>query len=85
MYDRTPRTLGQTVGCTPAHVGPGAYHHHRQKQQQEDGYAPFLSLSNRSEVSNSDEKPGPGYYDLPSPKVKVSDKFFSFLLNTQDK
>ena len=35
MYDRTPRTLGQTVGCTPAHIGPGAYHHHRQKQQQE--------------------------------------------------
>lgn len=25
MYDRAPRNIGQTVGSTPLHVGPGTY------------------------------------------------------------
>ncbi|CAF0882612.1 unnamed protein product [Adineta steineri] len=70
MYDRAPRSLNNIVGCTPDHIGPGSYLH-RPKKISAEGYAPFLSLSNRSEVFSNSEIPGPGYYDFPSPKIKV--------------
>jgi hypothetical protein len=31
MYDRAPRSLIHTVGCTPENVGPGSYHHRRKQ------------------------------------------------------
>ncbi|UJR37253.1 hypothetical protein I4U23_029962 [Adineta vaga] len=80
MYDRAVRTLGQTVGCTPDHVGPGSYHHQRRKQLHDEGYAPFLSLSNRSGIFSNDDCPGPGYYDLPSPKIKFCLKISSNII-----
>ncbi|CAF2460355.1 unnamed protein product [Rotaria sp. Silwood2] len=73
MYDRAPRSLHLKIGCTPDHIGPGAYDH-RRKKISEESYAPFLSLSSRGDIFPSDDKPGPGYYNIrngPSPIIKV--------------
>uniref|UniRef100_A0A8D0C2U8 Sperm tail PG-rich repeat containing 2 n=1 Tax=Salvator merianae TaxID=96440 RepID=A0A8D0C2U8_SALMN len=68
MYDRAPRTLTLTVGCTDSHLGPGAYELPSQGKRLRDSHAPFLSLASRGLQSisqNADsDLPGPGYYDI---------------------
>ena len=67
MYSRAPRTIGQTVGSTPLHLGPGTYDvtAAEAKRQHLDSYAPFLSLSLRDGIfTGLDETPGPGQYEL---------------------
>lgn len=68
MYSRAPRTIGQTVGSTPLHLGPGTYDVTASdaKRQHLDSYAPFLSLSLREGIFSGglDETPGPGQYEL---------------------
>jgi hypothetical protein len=61
MYSRAPRTIGQTVGSTPLHLGPGTYDVAASdvKKQHLDSYAPFLSLSLREGIFGGlDETPG---------------------------
>ncbi len=67
MYSRAPRAIGQTVGSTPLHLGPGTYDvtASEAKRQHLDSYAPFLSLSLREGIfTGLDETPGPGQYEL---------------------
>ncbi|KAM9858623.1 sperm-tail PG-rich repeat-containing protein 2 [Aulostomus maculatus] len=68
MYGRAPRiTLGSTGGTSPA-VGPGSYNITRGHLKISDGYAPFLSLTNRPSMISETcgEVPGPGqYYSSP--------------------
>ncbi|XP_067467411.1 sperm-tail PG-rich repeat-containing protein 2 isoform X1 [Thunnus thynnus] len=68
MYGRAPRvTLLTTSGTsgTPSTVGPGSYQVTRGKFKISDGYAPFLSLTNRPALFSvpSERMPGPGQYD----------------------
>lgn len=79
MYDRAPRQVSdQLVGSTSAAVGPGTYElpKHSKKDQTTTGYAPFLSLANRTTLFNVPEQevddPGPGTYNpsLPQQHVK---------------
>ncbi|KAJ7327119.1 hypothetical protein JRQ81_016878 [Phrynocephalus forsythii] len=68
MYDRAPRALTLTVGCTDSRLGPGCYDLPSGTKQLRGGYAPFLSLASRGlgTISNNDEDdiPGPGYYEI---------------------
>ncbi|CAG5923553.1 unnamed protein product [Menidia menidia] len=67
MYGRAPRVTFAATSGAPSTVGPGSYDV-SPTSRREDGYAPFLSLSDRMSIfSNSSERtPGPGEYD-PSP------------------
>ncbi|XP_062273843.1 sperm-tail PG-rich repeat-containing protein 2 [Scomber scombrus] len=77
MYGRAPRvTLLTTSGSlcgTPSTVGPGSYEVTRGNFKITDGYAPFLSLTNRPSLfSKSGERiPAPGEYDYSPVKLKV--------------
>lgn len=77
MYDRAPRTLTGTCGCTPGHVGPGAYDAEltESKRLRADGYAPFLSMTGRDSFLNPTDTviaaPGPGQYDPSIPQNVV--------------
>jgi hypothetical protein len=66
MYSRASRTIGDTIGSTPQHIGPGTYDvlGFELKKQSLDSYAPFLSLSLREDIyGNVNETPGK-YHDL---------------------
>ncbi|KAM7392077.1 hypothetical protein PAMP_022713 [Pampus punctatissimus] len=73
MYGRAPRVTFLTTSGTSATVGPGSYEITRDKLQLSDGYAPFLSLTNRQSLfSESSERiPGPGQYDYSPVQVNV--------------
>uniref|UniRef100_A0A803T8F5 Sperm tail PG-rich repeat containing 2 n=1 Tax=Anolis carolinensis TaxID=28377 RepID=A0A803T8F5_ANOCA len=68
MYDRAPRALTSTLGCTRSHLGPGYYDLPSQSRPLRDGFAPFLSLASRglqTVIQNDeDDIPGPGHYDI---------------------
>nr|XP_060635190.1 sperm-tail PG-rich repeat-containing protein 2 [Anolis sagrei ordinatus] len=68
MYDRAPRALTPTLGCTQSHLGPGCYDLPSQSRPLRDGFAPFLSLASRGleTVSQNaeDDIPGPGHYEI---------------------
>jgi hypothetical protein len=64
MYGRANRNIGQLVGSTPVHVGPGTYDVNKFKKSQQLAYAPFLSLATREDIfSQFTESPGPGQYN----------------------
>ncbi|XP_020658572.3 sperm-tail PG-rich repeat-containing protein 2 isoform X1 [Pogona vitticeps] len=68
MYDRAPRALTLTVGCTGSRLGPGCYDLPSGTRQLRGGYAPFLSLTSRglegTPHNDEDDIPGPGYYEI---------------------
>ncbi|KAK7933181.1 hypothetical protein WMY93_004077 [Mugilogobius chulae] len=70
MYSRAPRvTFDVRPNSTSAAVGPGTYELSRTLWPVSDGYAPFLSLTNRQTAVTQPDSvslPGPGQYD-PSP------------------
>ncbi|XP_022613329.1 sperm-tail PG-rich repeat-containing protein 2 [Seriola dumerili] len=71
MYGRAPRVTFMTSG-TSSTVGPGSYDVTHCKYQVSDGYAPFLSLTNRQSAFKSTERiPGPGQYDSSPVKLNV--------------
>ncbi|XP_056231480.1 sperm-tail PG-rich repeat-containing protein 2 isoform X2 [Seriola aureovittata] len=71
MYGRAPRLTSTTSG-TSSTVGPGSYDVTHCKYQVSDGYAPFLSLTNRQSAFKSTERiPGPGQYDSSPVKLNV--------------
>ncbi|XP_034452330.1 sperm-tail PG-rich repeat-containing protein 2 [Hippoglossus hippoglossus] len=71
MYGRAPRLTSMTPGGSSATVGPGSYDVARSPRTS-DGYAPFLSLTNRQSAFSSTEKvPGPGQYDSSPVKLNV--------------
>ncbi|KAG7490102.1 hypothetical protein JOB18_028112 [Solea senegalensis] len=72
MYGRAPRETLMTSGVTPGAVGPGTYDVTQFTSKISEGYAPFLSLTNRQSVFKSSEMvPGPGQYDSTSIKLNV--------------
>ncbi|XP_070302927.1 sperm-tail PG-rich repeat-containing protein 2 [Salvelinus sp. IW2-2015] len=75
MYGRAPRVTYLTVGSTTSEVGPGSYEVIQYKTKKSDGYAPFLSLSNRPSMfhrsSNDKALPGPGQYNSSHSKDNI--------------
>ncbi|XP_054467525.1 sperm-tail PG-rich repeat-containing protein 2 [Anoplopoma fimbria] len=73
MYGRAPRVTFRTTGETSSSVGPGSYDVTWSGPKLSDGYAPFLTLTNRQSVfSQSSERiPGPGQYDFSPVKLNI--------------
>ncbi|XP_040011518.1 sperm-tail PG-rich repeat-containing protein 2 isoform X2 [Xiphias gladius] len=72
MYGRAPRVTFTTTGGTSSTVGPGSYDVTHSNYKVSDGYAPFLSLTNRQSVLTSTERiPGPGQYDSSPVKLNI--------------
>ncbi|XP_047448374.1 sperm-tail PG-rich repeat-containing protein 2 [Mugil cephalus] len=74
MYGRTPRvvTFLSASGTSPT-VGPGSYDVSQSICKKSDGYAPFLSMTNRQSIFTEYDGsiPGPGQYDSPPLKRNV--------------
>ncbi|XP_067850595.1 sperm-tail PG-rich repeat-containing protein 2 [Heptranchias perlo] len=73
MYDRAPREtiFAFAQGSTGPNVGPASYNASNSRQygicKEEDGYAPFLSLTNRESIFSAPGTllaPGPQHYDV---------------------
>ncbi|XP_044053082.1 sperm-tail PG-rich repeat-containing protein 2 isoform X2 [Siniperca chuatsi] len=73
MYGRAPRVTFMTTSGTSDTVGPGSYYVTQCNSKPSDGYAPFLSLTNRQSIfSKSSEKiPAPGQYDTSPVKLNI--------------
>ncbi|XP_034397600.1 LOW QUALITY PROTEIN: sperm-tail PG-rich repeat-containing protein 2 [Cyclopterus lumpus] len=72
MYGRAPRVTLMARSGTSSSVGPGAYDVTSPDSKISDGYAPFLTLTNRQSVlCQSSELPGPGQYDISPVKLNV--------------
>ncbi|XP_071339187.1 sperm-tail PG-rich repeat-containing protein 2 [Trachinotus anak] len=72
MYGRAPRVTFVATSGTSSTVGPGSYDVTQCKYLVSDGYAPFLSLTNRQSVFTPTEMiPGPGQYDSSPVKLNV--------------
>ncbi|GLD54046.1 sperm-tail PG-rich repeat-containing protein 2 isoform X1 [Lates japonicus] len=72
MYGRAPRVTLLTTSGTSSTVGPGSYDVTKCNYKLSDGYAPFLSLTDRQSVFSSTETlPGPGQYDSSPVKLNV--------------
>ncbi|XP_029115554.1 sperm-tail PG-rich repeat-containing protein 2 [Scleropages formosus] len=75
MYERAARVTLQTVGSTPANVGPGSYHVSLLEPNQSESYAPFLSLTRRETIfqrsGNKEQSPGPGQYNPSLPQNHI--------------
>ncbi|XP_038558834.1 sperm-tail PG-rich repeat-containing protein 2 [Micropterus salmoides] len=73
MYGRAPRLTSMTTSGTPATVGPGSYDVTGGDTKLSDGYAPFLSLTNRQSIFNESSEmiPAPGQYDSSPVKLNI--------------
>ncbi|XP_067902300.1 sperm-tail PG-rich repeat-containing protein 2 isoform X2 [Heterodontus francisci] len=80
MYDRAPRDtiFATALGSTGPKVGPASYNASANKQyciyKEEDGYAPFMSLTNRDSIFSAPGallSPGPQHYDITSVQEHV--------------
>ncbi|XP_029295949.1 sperm-tail PG-rich repeat-containing protein 2 [Cottoperca gobio] len=74
MYGRAPRvTFMTTSGTSDVTVGPGSYDVTQCTSNISDGYAPFLSLTNRESIFNQsiERIPGPGQYDFSPVKLNI--------------
>ncbi|XP_033889712.2 sperm-tail PG-rich repeat-containing protein 2 [Acipenser ruthenus] len=75
MYDRAHRLTDVTVGSTTPNLGPGSYDVSQVLTQKEDGYAPFMSMSNRESIFHVPNAvvaaPGPGQYDAKPAKEHI--------------
>ncbi|MGH0144677.1 UNVERIFIED_CONTAM: hypothetical protein FKN15_043477 [Acipenser sinensis] len=75
MYDRAHRLTDVTVGSTTPNLGPGSYDVSQVLIQKADGYAPFMSMSNRESIFHVPNAvvaaPGPGQYDAKPAKEHI--------------
>ncbi|XP_014186964.1 sperm-tail PG-rich repeat-containing protein 2 isoform X1 [Haplochromis burtoni] len=73
MYGRAPRVTFMTAGGASSAVGPGSYNVSQSSYKISDGYAPFLSLSDRQSIFSKDSESllGPGHYDCSPVKLNV--------------
>ncbi|KAI3372814.1 hypothetical protein L3Q82_023269 [Scortum barcoo] len=73
MYGRAPRVTLLTASGTSPSVGPGSYDLGPSSPKISDGYAPFLSLTNRQSVFGEfgERIPGPGQYDSSPVKLNI--------------
>ncbi|XP_059192634.1 sperm-tail PG-rich repeat-containing protein 2 [Centropristis striata] len=73
MYGRAPRVTFLTTSGTSSTVGPGSYDVKLHNSNISDGYAPFLTLTNRQSIfkQSSEKIPGPGQYDFSAVKLNI--------------
>ncbi|XP_008285192.1 sperm-tail PG-rich repeat-containing protein 2 [Stegastes partitus] len=73
MYGRAPRVTFVSTDATSSAVGPGSYNVSQRGYTIGDGYAPFLSMTDRQSLlpKSSEGIPGPGQYDSLPVKLNV--------------